>query len=87
MNSLGTDDGKRYASQKRHCKSWIERNWNIWNRSMIQTLLRYYFYKRLKWNFIGIPRNSQPNDILSTYAIQKKTSAAHGREIVVLESK
>ena len=54
---------------------------------MIQTLLRYYFYKRLKWNFMGIPRNSQPNDILSTYAIQKKTSAAHGREIVVLESK
>jgi len=31
--------------------------------------------------------NSQPNDILSTYAFQKKTSAAHWRGTVMLESK
>jgi len=31
-----------------------------------------YFYKHLKWNCIGIPKNSQPNDILSTYAIPTK---------------
>ena len=43
-------------------------------------------FKRRKWNFIGIPRNGQPNDILSTYALQK-TCASHWRGTVVLESK
>jgi len=31
---------KSYASQNRLRKSWIERHWNIWKRSLIQTLLR-----------------------------------------------
>ena len=57
--------------QKNISKSWIERHWNISKRSLILTLLRYYFYKRLKWNIIGIPKNSQPNDILSTYVTNK----------------
>jgi len=26
---------KSYASQNRLCKSWIERHWNIWKRSLI----------------------------------------------------
>jgi len=26
---------KRYASLNRLCKSWIERQWNIWKRSLI----------------------------------------------------
>jgi len=56
-----------------HCKivfvkfesSFIEISESIhWSR-------RYWFYKRLKCYFIGIPRNSQPNDILSTYTFQK----------------
>jgi len=25
---------KSYASQNRLCKSWIERHWNIWKRSL-----------------------------------------------------
>ena len=40
-----------YASPNRF---WIERHWNIWKHSMIQTLLRYQFYNRLKWHFTGI---------------------------------
>jgi len=31
---------KRCASQNRLCKSWIERHWTIWKRSLIKTLLR-----------------------------------------------
>jgi len=27
--------GQSYASQNRLCKSWIERHWNIWKRSLI----------------------------------------------------
>jgi len=26
--------GKSYASQNRLCKSWIERHWNTWKRSL-----------------------------------------------------
>ena len=46
----------------------------------IQTLLRYKFYKRLKWNVIVILKNSQPNDILSTYGYPS-SAVHHIREI------
>jgi len=32
---------KIYTAQNRLCKSWIERHWNIWKRSLIKMLLRY----------------------------------------------
>ena len=56
-------------------------NINIWKRSLIQTLRRYWFYKRLEEILLG----SQGTVNQTTYF--PKNSATHWRGTVVLESK
>ena len=67
-------------NKTKHNMNEFEYDFELFKSVQIQTLLRYKFYKRLKWNVIGMLRNSQPSDILSTYGYPSSV-VHHIREV------